>query len=249
MATIIDHTTGTVYGPDGAAQAAFNWWALVVRGVLALLVAAAAFFLPGATLAGLVFAFGAYALIDGGFTLLQGLRTRKETSRWWAPVLQGLLGVGAGLVAFFLPQVTGLAILYLVSAWAIMTGVTEIAAAVKLRKEIDNEWLLGLSGLASVVLGLFMFFAPGAGALAWIGLFGIYAAMAGGLLIGVGLRLRKLQKRLEDSATATEDTAAAPPAATARTVGNSAVDTRDGGVPIDGSATALGETTAREPRS
>ena len=235
MAMIIDHTTGTVYGPDGAAQAAFNWWALVLRGALALLVAVAAFFLPGATLAGLVFAFGAYALIDGGFTLIQGLRTRKETSRWWAPVLQGLLGIGAGLAAFLLPEVTGMAILYLVSAWAIMTGVTEIAAAVKLRQEIDNEWLLGLSGLASVVLGLFMFFAPGAGALAWIGLFGVYAAMAGGLLIGMGMRLRKLQKRLRTSEVAGAKTTQQTPeiqTVETKTLGDSAVATRDGGVAV-----------------
>ena len=249
MATIIDHTTGTIYGPDGAAQAAYNWWALVLRGVLALLVAAAAFFLPGATLAGLVFAFGAYALIDGGLTLVQGLRTRRETARWWAPVLQGLLGVGAGLAAFFLPAVTSFAVLYLVSAWAIVTGVTEIAAAVKLRREIDNEWLLGLSGLASVGLGLLMFFAPGAGALAWIGLFGVYAAVAGGLLIGLGLRLRSLQRRLADSAPARGTAAGATePNATAeapipgtRTVGGrEGVPTADGGVDL---------AVVREPES
>ncbi len=193
MATIIDHSTGKIYGPAGAAQVAHNWWALVIRGVLAVLLGVVAFFMPGVTLYALVFAFGTYALLDGGFNLVAGIRTRRETERWWALALSGVLGIGAGVTAFLIPETAALALLYLVSAWAIMTGVLEIAAAVRLRKEIEGEFFLGLSGLASLLLGLFMFFQPGAGALAWVWLFAVYA---GAMLVALGLRLRKLDRRL-----------------------------------------------------
>lgn len=196
MATIIDHTTGTVYAPGGAAQVAFNWWAVTLRGVLSVLVGLAAFFLPEATLYAVVYAFGAYALVDGIFTLVAGVRTRRETKRWWSLALEGLLGIGAGLAAIFLTETAALAMLFLVAAWAIVTGVLQIAAAVRLRKEIRGEWLLGLSGLASLALGVAMVANPGAGLLAWMFLFGVYALASGALLIGLSLRLRRLQRNL-----------------------------------------------------
>ena len=196
MATIIDHATGTVYSPGGAAQVAHNWWALVLRGVLAVLLGVAAFALPQVTLYGIVFAFGAYALIDGAFNVVAGIRTRKETKRWWTLLLSGLLGIGAGAAAFALPTVSAVALTYLIGAWAVVTGILEIAAAIRLRKEIKGEWLLGLSGVASLLIGLAMIANPGVGALAWVWLFGAYTLLAGAFLIGAGLRLRKLNERL-----------------------------------------------------
>ena len=202
MATIIDHTTGIVYGPRGAAQIAYNWWALLLRGILGVFVGFAAFFLPEATLYAVVFAFGAYALIDGIANLVAGFRTRHETERWWALALQGGMGVVAGLVAFVLPEAAAFALLFVVAAWAILTGALEIAAAVRLRREIEGEWLLGLSGLASVALGVVMIANPDTGLLAWMWLFGLYAVASGGLLIGLALRLRGLQRRLASPGSA-----------------------------------------------
>ena len=199
-ATIIDHTTGKTYRHDGAAQVAHNWWALLLRGILAILVGIAAFVFPQATVYGVVFAFGVYAFLDGVLTAVAGARTRKETGRWWVLVLQGLLGVAAGIVAWISPEAAAIALLFVVAAWAIVTGVLEIAAAIRLRKEIDNEWLLGLSGLASLILGIAMIANPGAGVLAWMFLFGAYAIAAGAFLIGTAIRLRKLDKGLAASA-------------------------------------------------
>ena len=197
MATIIDHATGTVYAPGGAVQVAHNWWALLIRGLLAVGLGIYAFVAPGITAYALVFAFGFYALLDGVFNVVAGIRTRKESKRWWTLLLSGALGIAAAVIAFTQPDATAVALVFIVAAWAIVTGVLEIVAAVKLREEIRGEWLLGLAGLASVVLGVAMIAAPGTGLLAWVYLFGFYALLTGGTLIALGFRLRSLNKRLE----------------------------------------------------
>lgn len=247
MATIIDHASGVIYSRGGAAQVAYNWWALLLRGVLAVLVALAAFFLPEAALYGVVFAFGAYALVDGVFNLIAGVRTRTETDRWWTLALQGLLGIGAGVVAFAMPGAAAVAMLFVVAAWAIVTGVLEIAAAIRLRKEIRGEWLLGLSGLASLALGIAMIARPGAGLLAWMFLFGFYALVSGALLIGLGLRMRKLQRRLR----VRDDASAADRRPVVDAPGAELVDAEvvDAGEPVDGSPAAQRRSTGESALS
>jgi uncharacterized membrane protein HdeD (DUF308 family) len=171
-------------------QLARNWWVVALRGVLGILFGVMAFLWPGITLAVLVIFFGAYALVDGIFALVAGATSAGENERWWVMVLQGLAGIAAGLVTFFWPGITAIALLAVIAAWAIVTGVLEIAAAVRLRKEIEGEWLLALSGICSVVLGLLLIVWPAAGALAFVWLVGSYAIISGILLIAVALRLR-----------------------------------------------------------
>lgn len=171
-------------------QLARNWWVVALRGVLGILFGVMAFLWPGITLAVLVIFFGAYALVDGIFALVAGATSAGENERWWVMVLQGLAGIAAGLVTFFWPGITAIALLAVIAAWAIVTGVLEIAAAVRLRKEIKGEWLLALSGICSVVLGLLLIVWPAAGALAFVWLVGSYAIISGILLIAVALRLR-----------------------------------------------------------
>jgi len=166
-----------------------SWWALVLRGIAAIGFGIIAFVWPHITLTALVFLWGAYALVDGVLAIAAGVKSHAENKRWWVLLLEGILGVIAGIVAFLIPGITALVLLLLIAAWAIVTGIFEIGAAIQLRKYIRGEWLLALAGVASVLFGIALFLNPGAGALAVVWLIGAYAVLFGVLLIGLGLRL------------------------------------------------------------
>jgi len=173
-----------------------NWWALVLRGVCALLFGVGAFAWPGITLAVLILFYGAYVLVEGVLEVAWALMGRQAGPFPWGVLLAGLAGIAVGIVTFVSPGLTALALLYLIAAWAIIRGVFEIIAAVHLRKELENEWLLGLSGLLSVGLGVLLIVAPGAGALALLWWIGGFAIVVGILMIVLGLRLKGLKDRL-----------------------------------------------------
>ena len=169
-----------------------SWWALVLRGLAAIAFGVLAFVWPQITLTALVFLWGAYALVDGAFAIAAGVKSHGENKRWWVLLLEGILGVAAGLVAFLVPGITALALLVLIAAWAMVTGAFEIAAAIQLRKYIKGEWLLALAGVASVLFALALLFNPAAGALALVWLIGAYSIVFGVLLIVLGVRLHSL---------------------------------------------------------
>jgi uncharacterized membrane protein HdeD (DUF308 family) len=173
-----------------------NWWAIVLRGVCAVLFGVGAFVWPGITLAVLILLYGAYALIEGVLAVAWALVGRRAGPFPWGVFLAGLAGVAVGVVTFFYPGLTALALLYLIAAWAIVRGVFEIIAAIHLRKELENEWLLALSGLLSVVLGVFLVMAPGAGALAVLWWIGAFSILFGVLTIFLGFRLKSVNDRL-----------------------------------------------------
>lgn len=150
-----------------------NWWALALRGVAAILLGILAFAWPGITVFVLVLFFGAYMLVDGTFAIVAAVRAAGKEDRWWLLLIEGSLGVLAGLVAFFWPGLTALALLYFIVAWAIVTGLMEIVAAIRLRQEIEGEWALGLSGLLSVIFGILLVVLPAlAGCSLWCGSLG-----------------------------------------------------------------------------
>src|SRR5262249_54595737 len=149
--------------------------------------------MPGVTLAVLVLLFGAYALVDGIFNVIAAISGRSGAQSWWMLLLEGLVSVAAGLVTFFMPGLTALTLVYIISAWAIITGVLEIVGAIRLRKVITNEWWLALSGVLSIAFGALIAYAPGAGALALVFWIGAYALVFGALLVGLGFRLRRRQ--------------------------------------------------------
>jgi len=169
-----------------------SWWALVLRGLVAIAFGVLAFVWPQITLTALVFLWGAYALVDGAFAIAAGVKSHGENKRWWVLLLEGILGVAAGLVAFLVPAITALVLLILIAAWAMVTGAFEIAAAIQLRKYIKGEWLLALAGVASVLFALALLFNPAAGALAVVWLIGAYSIVFGVLLIVLGVRLHSL---------------------------------------------------------
>lgn len=185
----MDRTLGGLrFNPDVLAH---NWWAIALRGVAAIIFGILAFALPGVTLAVLVLLFGAYALVDGIFNVIAAVSGRSGAQSWWMLLLEGLVSVAAGLVAFFMPGLTALTLVYVIAAWAIITGVLEIIAAIRLRKVISNEWWLVLSGVVSIVFGGLIAAYPGAGALALIFWIGAYAVVFGVFLLALAFRLRR----------------------------------------------------------
>ena len=171
-----------------------NWWLFLLRGIAGIAFGLITFFAPGISLAALVLLFGAYALADGVFAIWSAIRRHGE-DRWWVLLLQGLLGIAAAAVTLLWPGITALALLFVIAAWALVTGVLEIAVAIRLRKAITNEWLLVLSGIASVVLGVLLVLNPAVGALVVVLWIGAYALVSGALLVGLGFRLRREQRR------------------------------------------------------
>jgi uncharacterized membrane protein HdeD (DUF308 family) len=166
------------------------WWLVVLRGVAAVLFGILAIFFPGAAGVVLVIWFGAYVLIDGIFSLIAGISRRQTNDRWWVLVLEGLVGIAAGIVTFLWPGGAGLVLLFIIATWAILTGIMEIIAAIRLRAEIEGEWLLALGGVLSILFGVLLFIFPASGALAVIWLIAAYAILFGILLIVLGFRLR-----------------------------------------------------------
>jgi uncharacterized membrane protein HdeD (DUF308 family) len=168
------------------------WWAIVLRGVVALVLGLMAFVWPGLTLAALVLLFGAYALCDGVAAIILGITEYGNRDRWWATLVGGVVSIAAGLITLFRPGVTAMVLLFVIAAWAIVRGVFDIMAAIRLRHVIDGEWLLALSGGLSIGFGLLLIAFPGAGALAVLWWIGAYLMLLGAMLVVLGFRLRKL---------------------------------------------------------
>jgi uncharacterized membrane protein HdeD (DUF308 family) len=170
-----------------------NWWVVLLRGIAGILFGVATMFAPAISLLVLVLMFGGYALADGILAIVTAIRGGGD-DRWWVLLLQGLAGVGAGGVTLLWPGITALALLYIIAAWALVTGGFEIAAAIRLRTVITHEWLLALSGIASIALGVLLMMAPGPGALALVLWIGAYALVSGTLLTVLAFRLRSFAR-------------------------------------------------------
>jgi uncharacterized membrane protein HdeD (DUF308 family) len=169
-----------------------NWWLLLLRGIAAIVFGVLAFIWPGITLVTLVLFYGAFALVDGVLAIAAAIKGGSPMPRWWLAVV-GVAGIAAGLLTFIWPGITALVLLIFIAVWAIVLGVMEIYGAIKLRKEIDNEWLLILGGALSVLFGIVLLIRPGAGALALIWVIGAYAILFGAIYIAFAFRLRKHQ--------------------------------------------------------
>jgi uncharacterized membrane protein HdeD (DUF308 family) len=169
-----------------------NWGWIVLRGVVAILFGIFAFIRPGITLSVLVLVWGIYAFADGLLALFAAFKIRDEGRPLWPLIIVGLLGVAAGIATFMVPGMTAIVLLAFIAGWAVAMGVFQIVAAIRLRKVITNEWLMGLSGLLSVAFGVLMFARPGAGALAVVWIIGWYAILFGLTLVTLGFRLKGL---------------------------------------------------------
>jgi uncharacterized membrane protein HdeD (DUF308 family) len=166
-----------------------NWWLILLRGICFVAFGVLTFIWPGITLLTLVLFYGAFALADGVFAIAAAITGGQPAPRWWLAIV-GLLGIVTGILTFVLPGITALVLLLLIAGWAIATGIFQIAGAIRLRKEINNEWLLIATGVLSIIFGLILIAQPGMGLLTLLYVIGIYAIFDGILLIMLAFRLR-----------------------------------------------------------
>jgi uncharacterized membrane protein HdeD (DUF308 family) len=173
------------------------WYWVVLRGVFAVLFGIFAFIWPGITLAALVLVWGVYAIADGVMALIAAFTMHEEGKPMASLVIVGILGIAAGIVTFLWPGMTALVLLLFIASWAVLMGVFQIAAAIRLRKHIEHEWLLALSGVVSILFGVrLIFLQPVVEALAVVWLIGSFAILFGILLIALGFRLKGLASRI-----------------------------------------------------
>ncbi len=168
-----------------------NWWVIAIRGVAAIAFGILTFVWPTLTLLGMVYLFGAYALVDGVSSIIAAVRGEPGTRGHGLTVaIFGIAGVIAGVIAFVNPGLTTITLLYVIGAWAIIVGATQIYAAYRLRREIAGEWLMAIGGVALIAFGVLIVVAPGAGVLSLLALIATFAIIFGASLLGLAWRLR-----------------------------------------------------------
>lgn len=171
------------------------WWVLVIRGVMAIALGVFAFVSPQQTIAALVLVFGAIAVVDGILAVATSIAGHRLTPYWWVLLLQGLLGIGVGVLTLFNPAITAAALLIYIAVWAIGIGALQVIVAVRLRRDISGEWLLALGGIAGVAFGMMLIRNPAAGALAVLWLIGSYGLVWGVMQLLSGFDVRRLHKQ------------------------------------------------------
>ena len=167
-----------------------HWWQILIRGLIALIFGILVLAWPGIAIAVFVIIFGAYVFVDGIFTLVAAINYKAGAgSRTWL-FIRGIAGIIVGLVIFFFPVIAAAALVILVAAWALVTGVMELIFAFKANQDTAIRWMFAISGILSLILGLLMVAQPIIGALVIVWVIGIYAVLAGILLIILAFRLR-----------------------------------------------------------
>lgn len=186
------HTQGLQRTADRVSEALGRaWWIVMLRGLLLIAFGVAVLAWPGLAFATLLIMFGIFCLVDGVLGLWAMVAGRATHENRWLQLLWALVSIGAGLAALLVPGITALALLFYIGAWAIASGVLQIVAAVQLRREIDSEWLLMLSGVVTVLFGVLLFARPGAGAMAVVAFLGAFAIVAGIALLAFGWRAKR----------------------------------------------------------
>lgn len=174
-----------------------NWWVLALRGALSIIFGILVIMQPGIALPALIGLFAAYAVVDGVFSIINGIRDRSTNRNWWVLLLEGVVSILVGVFTFLNPALTAVALVFVVAAWAIVTGIFEIWAAIRLREEIEGEIWLGLSGLISIIFGVMLVALPALdGILTLLWLVGAYAVIFGVVMLILSFRLRSLGDRL-----------------------------------------------------
>ncbi len=176
-----------------------KWWVLLLRGIAFIVLGTIAMMWPGIPLASLVWLFATFCLIDGAASVVLGMRGEPNGTIWWTMILLGVIAIAGAILAISMPGITLLLLLSIVAYLAVLRGVFEIVAAIRLRKDIDDEWVLGLSGAASVLFGILLLSRPGAGLLVMAIMIGAYMMAIGMLTVALSLRLRRVQHKLVSS--------------------------------------------------
>jgi uncharacterized membrane protein HdeD (DUF308 family) len=175
------------------ARLSLNWMALALRGVAAIVFGVIAFLVPTIALGALILLFAAFAIVDGVSAVITGIRHPTSKRPDWLLIAGGVAGVVVGIIAVFLPGITALFLVTLIGAWAIVTGIAQVAIAWQLRKEIEGEFLLALNGVVSILFGIYLWLFPGLGAISLIWLIALFAVASGVMLLILAFRMRNLQ--------------------------------------------------------
>jgi uncharacterized membrane protein HdeD (DUF308 family) len=175
-----------------------SWWMLALRGILGISFGVLALVWPGLTFLALIALFATYALFSGVVSVIAAVLNRKRDEEWWLVLLLGIVGVSAGVVAILRPDITALALVFFVGAYAMLSGVLDIAIAIRLRRSIRGELLLILTGMVAIVFGVLVFLFPDAGALTLVWMISVYAIATGIMLLVLGLRARRWTQPVED---------------------------------------------------
>jgi uncharacterized membrane protein HdeD (DUF308 family) len=173
-----------------------RWWVFFLKGLCAIALGISAIVWPGITLVSLLYLFGVFTLIDGAAAIVLGFRGESDGTIWWTLILMGVLAIIAAIFIFGFPGLAALWLVALIAATAIVRGVLEVIAAIRLRKEIDDEWILALSGAMSILFGGLILYRPGVGALAIVLLIGAYMIALGVFAVALSLRLRRMKHKL-----------------------------------------------------
>jgi len=173
------------------------WWMLLIRGIFLILFGILIATWPGLALYTFVIFFGAFALVHGLMGVIGSIANRAGNEDWWLVLLEGIISIIIGIMTFVWPGLTALVLAYFIAAWAVIMGILRIYGAIKLRKEIDGEWLLIIGGIISLLFGIFVFTRPLEGALAMAWIIGVYAIVFGLLGVLLSFRIKIWQKRAE----------------------------------------------------
>ncbi|HEU0179698.1 MAG TPA: HdeD family acid-resistance protein [Blastocatellia bacterium] len=171
-----------------------NWWAIALRGLVAVLFGIATFMWPGIALSVLAPLFGVYAMINGIFAVIEAFRRDVSQERWRPLLFEGAVSIVIGVMTFAWPGLTVRGLLFLIAFWAIMTGVFEIITAIRLRHEIRGEWMMALIAILSMAFGLLLLAFPVTGALSVILLIRAFVFAIGALMIALAFKLRSLRR-------------------------------------------------------
>ncbi len=178
------------------------WWMILLRGVFAILFGISAFAWPGLTLLTMTMLFAAYAFVDGIFQVTHAIGHRKEIEYWGLLLIEGLFGIAFGILALQSPELTtvigGVIVVFYIATWAIVTGALRIAMAIRLRKEMEGEWLLVLSGAVSILFGVAIMARPTGGVLALLYIIAAWAILLGVILIAFAFKARKFGTRIRE---------------------------------------------------
>jgi uncharacterized membrane protein HdeD (DUF308 family) len=176
------------------------WWMLLLRGLAALIFGLLVVTRPGITLASLVLFFGAYSLVNGVLGLFSAIFGNPDAENRWMLLGGALLSIAIGMLTLWAPGLTALVLLFYIAVWAIATGVLEVAAAFRLRKEIQGEWMLALAGILSICFGLFLLVRPGDGVLAVLSILAFFAIVIGILYVLLAFKVKGIAGKLAPKA-------------------------------------------------